>query len=124
VRALADAGVTDRATATRLNRLARGHPLALQLAAGATRPGGSVGASGDDAIATVVDELAELYVAGLDARTRRGLDAACTVRRLTLSLLEAMLPGEPASEVFEAVRRLPFVEVGHEASPSTTPCAR
>ena len=114
VRALADAGVTDRATATRLNRLARGHPLALQLAAGATRPGGSVGASGDDAIATVVDELAELYVAGLDARTRRGLDAACTVRRLTLSLLEAMLPGEPASEVFEAVRRLPFVEVGHE----------
>jgi hypothetical protein len=113
-RALADAGVADSATAARLNRLARGHPLALQLAAGATTGAGSLRGSAGGATDAVVDELAELYLEGLDARTRRGLDAACTVRRLTLSLLESMLPSEPASEVFEAVRRLPFVDVGHE----------
>ena len=111
VRALADAGVVDPTTAAEVNRLARGHPLALQLAAGAAKGRGALGMGAGGALGPVVDELAELYIGALAAQTRRGLDAACVVRRLTLSLLEAMLPDEPASEVFEALRRLPFVDV-------------
>jgi hypothetical protein len=99
--------------AQRIARIARGHPLSLQLAAGAVaeRPGLPVE---DAALGPIVDELAGHYVAGLDPATRRALDAASVVRRTTLTLLEAMLPEEDAGELFERLRGLPFVELTSE----------
>jgi DNA-binding response OmpR family regulator len=106
------AGV-DGAVAERVARVARGHPLSLQLAAGALaeRPG----LPAEDAVlGPMVDELARLYVDGLDRTARRALDAASVVRRTTLTLLEAMLPDDDPTELFNALRALPFVELGSE----------
>jgi DNA-binding winged helix-turn-helix (wHTH) protein len=63
------------------------------------------------AAGTVGEELARLYLDGLDADTRRALNAAGLTRRTTLSLLAAMLPDEPATEAFARLRDLPFVEL-------------
>ena len=106
------AGV-DGAIAGRVARMARGHPLSLQLAAGALaeRPGVPVE---DAVLGPMVEELARLYVDGLDPMTRRALDAAAVVRRTTLTLLEAMLPDDDPAELFGALRALPFVELGAE----------
>jgi Transcriptional regulatory protein, C terminal len=106
------AGV-DEAIAQRVARVARGHPLSLQLAAGALieRPG----LPAEEAVlGPMVEELARLYIDGLDPMTRRALDAAAVVRRTTLTLLEAMLPDEDPTELFAALRALPFVELGAE----------
>jgi hypothetical protein len=106
------AGV-DGALAGRVARVARGHPLSLQLAAGALaeRPG----LPAEDAVlGPMVEELARLYIDGLDPMTRRALDAAAVVRRTTLTLLEAMLPEDDPAALFGALRALPFVELGAE----------
>jgi hypothetical protein len=104
------AGV-DGAVAGRVARVARGHPLSLQLAAGALaeRPG----LPPEDAVlGPMVEELARLYIDGLDPMTRRALDAAAVVRRTTLTLLQAMLPDDDPAELFGALRALAFVELG------------
>jgi DNA-binding response OmpR family regulator len=100
----------DVLTALRINAVAHGHPLSLQLAAWALRdrPGLAIE---EIAAGTVGEELARVYLDGLDAPTRRALNAAALTRRTTLSLLAAMLPDEPATEAFERLRELPFVEL-------------
>jgi AAA ATPase domain len=74
-----------------VNRIARGHPLALQLAARA-RPDRSAAPPEDGAIDAIVEQLGRVYLDQLDPPTRRALAAASVTRRTTLSLLEAMLP--------------------------------
>jgi DNA-binding response OmpR family regulator len=100
----------DETAARGVNSVAHGHPLSLQLAAGALRdrPGLAIE---QIAAGPVGEELARVYLDGLDAPTRRALDAAALTRRTTLSLLEAMLPDQPPLEAFERLRRLPFVEL-------------
>ena len=103
----------DAADARRVNRLARGHPLSLELAAAAVRDRPDVELD-DIALQAVLDELTGLYLDGLDSSTRAALDAASVVRRITLSLLEAMLPDHAPQDVFERLRALPFVQLGHD----------
>ena len=115
--AAADAGALLRreglsgADAARVTRFTHGHPLALRLAASArgARPDLTVP---DAAVATVVTELARVYLSGLDQPTRAVLDAACTLRRPTLSLLGALLPDVPPHDAYDLLRPLPFVEFG------------
>ena len=98
--------------ATRLNRIARGHPLALMLASAGVAEHPEL-ALEDAAMTRVVEELSRLYLEGVDdPLARRALEAACVVRRATEPVLAAML-GEP--DGVEAVRRLldlPFVDAG------------
>lgn len=103
----------DGADLERINRLARGHPLSLRLAAAAlaARPAHDPQAT---TVAAIVSELTELYLAGLDPTTRLALDAASVVRRPTLSLLAAMLPEAAPQDAFERLRRLPFVELSSD----------
>jgi hypothetical protein len=100
----------DGGTAERINRLCHGHALSLQLAAWALRDRPSAAL---EAIAAgaVGEQLARLYLDGLDAATRRAVDAAALTRRTTLSLLEAMLPDEDAAAAYGRLRALPFVEL-------------
>jgi hypothetical protein len=113
----ADAGALLRreglggADADRVTRFTHGHPLALRLAASArgARPDLTVP---DAAVATVVTELAQVYLSGLDQPTRAVVDAACTLRRPTLSLLGALLPDVPQRDAYGMLRPLPFVELG------------
>ena len=101
------------AVAGRVARVARGHPLSLQLAAGALAERPWLPAE-DAVLGPMVEELARLYIDGLDRMTRRALDAAAVVRRTTLTLLEAMLPDDDSAELFGALRALAFVELGAE----------
>jgi hypothetical protein len=103
----------DAADARRVNRLARGHPLSLELAAAAVRGRPDVELE-DIALQAVFDELTELYLDGLDGSTRAALDAASVVRRVTLPLLEAMLPDRAPQDAFARLRALPFVQLGHD----------
>jgi DNA-binding winged helix-turn-helix (wHTH) protein len=107
---LAGSGV-DADTAPRINAIAHGHPLSLQLAAWALRDRPGL-ALEEIAVGAVGEELARVYLDGLDAETRRALDAAALLRRTTLTLLEAMLPEGDAAGAFERLRKLPFVELG------------
>jgi hypothetical protein len=59
-----------------------------------------------------VTELAHVYLSGLGQPTRAVLDAACTLRRPTLSLLGALLPEVPPHDAYEMLGPLPFVEFG------------
>src|SRR4051794_29547751 len=101
---LARAGIADRARADAIDRVVRGHPLALQLAA-AAQPDGS-------AMTSALEALAGRYLDRLDSRTRRALEAACVVRRATIPLLAAMVPGQPPAEALAALQALPFAAVG------------
>jgi Transcriptional regulatory protein, C terminal len=101
----------DGPTARGINSVARGHPLSLQLAAGALRDRPGLPLE-EIAAGAVGGELARVYLDGLDRQTRRALDAAALTRRTTISLLEAMLPDTPATDAFERLRALPFVELG------------
>jgi Transcriptional regulatory protein, C terminal len=98
--------------AARLNRIARGHPLALMLASAGVAEHPEL-ALEDAAMTRVVEALSRLYFESVgDPLARRALEAACVVRRATAPLLSAML-GEPDGS--EAVRRLldlPFVDAG------------
>ena len=106
------AGVDDR-DADRIYRLARGHPLSLRLAASALteRPEVSLEVV---TVKAVVDGLTDIYLGGLDEKTRLALDAASVVRRPTLSLLAAMIPETAPQDAFDRLRMLPFVEIGDD----------
>lgn len=110
VLALAGVGHDD---ADRINRLARGHPLSLRLAASALteRPGVSLEAV---TVKAIVEGMTEIYLGVLDPKTRQALDAASVVRRTTLSLLAAMLPDSAPQDTFDRLRVLPFVELGDD----------
>ena len=109
VELLVHGGVAPDA-AKRINRITRGHPLALQLAsvAAAEYPGALPEGA---ALPRVVEALASLYLADIDdPLTRRAVEAAAVVRRATRPLLAAMLGADVADEAFDRLRRLPFVE--------------
>ena len=100
----------DVAVARRINRIVRGHPLALRLAAAAVaeRPDLSLE---EAATQPLIEELTRLYLTDVqDPVTREALDAASVVRRTTQSLLRAMLPGVAPQDAAEKLRALPFVE--------------
>jgi hypothetical protein len=102
----------DEQQAAWVNGFVRGHPLSLHLAASAVRE--RPDAAEDVVLPTVVQELAGLYLDGLCDATREALDAASALRRVTLSLLSALLPEAPPQAAFERLAALPFVELGRE----------
>jgi Transcriptional regulatory protein, C terminal len=98
--------------ATRLNRIARGHPLALMLASAGVAEHPELGLE-DAAMTRVVDELSRLYLEGVDdPLTRRALEAACVVRRATEPVLAAMLEEPDGADAVRRLLDLPFVDAG------------
>lgn len=105
---------TSEANAGVINRFALGHPLALKLASIVIME--TQGTTGlDCGFQRVFDQLIRLYLADVqDPITRQALDAASVVRRITVSLLQAMLPDLAPQDAFERLRALPFVENEHD----------
>ena len=111
---LRHAGVNE-AEAKRINAAARGHPLALHLAAMATleRPGLDLT---DVAISGVIARLAELTLAdNADPATRCAIEAAAILRRVTAPLLASIFPPPTASAadgqaLYARLRGLPIME--------------
>jgi hypothetical protein len=109
-------GGTSEAEAKLINRFALGHPLALKLASMvAMETHGTETALPALGFQRVFEELMRLYLADVhDPITRRALDAASVVRRITVSLLQAMLPDAAPQDAFERLQALPFVEHEHD----------
>ena len=106
---LRERGVADH-NIERVARFAKGHPLTLVLAAAAMK---EQPATDFEPIAAhrVIEELTGFFLDGIeDERERDALMASSVVRRVTLSLLEAMLPGRNSAEIWAQLVRLPFVE--------------
>jgi hypothetical protein len=98
-------------SARELNRIARGHPLALSLGMALHCAGGQVRGSA----ATrheVLDHMAALFQEDADSETKQVVQAACLVRTATAPLMAAMLPHTPADEALDRLRALPFVSAG------------
>lgn len=110
---LHDLGVREQ-LARRLNRVTRGHPLAIRLAAATAGDRPALGI--DDLTAHhVVDELSRMFLSDVpDPVTRRVVVAASLVRRVTQSLLRALLPDIPPEQSLERLAALPFVEPRHD----------
>lgn len=101
------------ADAPRLNRIARGHPLALTLAAAGVAEQPHLEFE-EAATGRVIDELTRLYLHDVDDRlTQHALEAASVVRRTTEPLLAAMLD-QDAGDAVERLLELPFVEAGRD----------
>jgi hypothetical protein len=63
----------------------------------------------------VIASLARMYLADVgDPLTRAALNAAASVRRVTRSLLRAMLPDAASDDAFERLQALPFVYSGSD----------
>ena len=95
--------------AARANGFARGHPLALELAAAALT------AEPDFEIElgpppTVIRQLLDAFVTGLPVETLEALEAASTSRRVTEPILRSLLQRPSVRDEFDALARLPFVE--------------
>lgn len=96
----------DPQQAAQAQRFAHGHPLALKLASGIlqARPGQLLERSD---LLGVVDTLVALYLADVvDAPLRHALQRLSVVRRITVSLLQALLPQADAAALFERLSAL------------------
>ena len=107
---LASSGVAAT-TARRLNRVARGHPLALTMAASLayTETARAVEEKG---LQQVIDELSRTYVDEVpDATAREALAASSVARCVTEPLLHALLPDVAPRDAMARLGALPFVEL-------------
>ncbi len=106
---LSRAGVPPE-QAKHLEGICHGHPLALTLAVALERSDGARALHADVGQRTI-EELSRLYLADItDPQTRRALEAASIVRRVTVPLLAAMLPDRSPQDAQERIRALPFVQ--------------
>jgi tRNA A-37 threonylcarbamoyl transferase component Bud32 len=100
--------------ATRINAIARGHPLALHLAA-STAQGPAGPDLQDSNLQTVVEQLAHIFLSDVeDPLIRQTLEAASVTRRVTKSLIGAMVPDADPEDVYVRLERLPFVEANRD----------
>ncbi|MGA3190637.1 MAG: winged helix-turn-helix domain-containing protein [Bryobacteraceae bacterium] len=89
--------------------ICHGHPLALTLAAAVRRTERIALTAG--MAQRVVEEFSRLFLTDItDPQTRRALEAASVVRRVTLPILSAMLPDASPQDAQERIRALPFVQ--------------
>jgi hypothetical protein len=100
----------ELATARKLNRLARGHPLGLTLGAGAIDA-----LELDRAEDRVISELTSVYLGNIaDAGVRSSLEAVSVVRRVTHSTLGALIPSKAPEDTFARLSELPFVDTARD----------
>jgi hypothetical protein len=102
-------GVNEK-NSQRINKFARGHPLTLKLAASAALERPSLDLQ-DMAEHKIIQELSRLFLVDVaDTATREALEAASVARRITQSLLGAMLPDTPTQEIYDKLNALAFVD--------------
>jgi hypothetical protein len=119
---LADADATallradgfDNYSATRINRIARGFPLALMLAASCYHFIDDIDFH-ETAELRVADQLAQKFLAETsDTTVREALECSSLVRVINVPLLQAMLPRIDAVRTFEQLRTLALVKTARD----------
>ncbi len=97
--------------ARELNRITRGHPLAISLGSALYFASGHV--RGKAAThQEVLEHMAALFLDDADKETTAVIEAACVVRTATAPLMAAMLPEASGDESLRRLRALPFVTAG------------
>lgn len=109
---LTSRGLTE-SQAERVNRFARGHPLALELAAAALRTQPDLDVSGGPP-PRVLQQLTQAFMVGLPSETTEAVEAASTVRRVTEPMLRALLEVPAVRPMFDGLQGLPFVDATAE----------
>lgn len=110
-KALLTAHGMEEDEAVSLARATHGHPLALKLAAAASRENHSRSWPQETVLQHAVDELSRMFLADVDDPvSRRVLEGAVVMRRATVSLLQALFPQLAPQDAYERLRRLPFVD--------------
>ena len=100
----------EQADISLIARCTYGHPLALKLAAAAVREASPEQWPTGAPLQRALDELTRIFLEDVgDEITRRVLEGAAVVRRVTLSLLQALFPDVPPQDAWERLRRLPIV---------------
>jgi hypothetical protein len=108
VELLSRAGVAGE-DAKYIAAICHGHPLALTLAASVRHTERIALTAG--MAQRVVEEFSRLFLNDVtDPQTRRALEAASVVRRVTLPILSALLPDASPQDAQERIRALPFVQ--------------
>ncbi|MGM0826505.1 MAG: winged helix-turn-helix domain-containing protein [Pseudomonadota bacterium] len=98
-----------------LTRAAHGHPLALKLAATASRENHARCWPQETVLQHAVDELSRMFLADVDDPvSRHVLQGAVVLRRVTVSLLQLLFPELAPQDAYERLRRLPFVDGVHD----------
>jgi hypothetical protein len=106
---LSRAGIAGEEDAKYLAGICHGHPLALTLAASVRHTERIALTAGMPQ--RVVEEFSRLFLNDVsDPQTRRALEAASVVRRVTVPILSAMLPNASPQDAQERIRALPFVQ--------------
>ncbi len=106
---LSRAGVPPEG-AKHLEGVCHGLPLAISLAA-SLQHRTAVSTLNTSVGQRIVEELSRLFLADIShVQTRRALEAASVVRRITVPLLGAMLPEISPQDAQERIRALPFVQ--------------
>lgn len=101
--------------AVSLIRAAHGHPLALKLAATASRENHPRSWPQETVLQHAVDALSRMFLADVeDLASRHVLQGAVVLRRVTVSLLQALFPELDPQDAYERLRRLPFVDGMHD----------
>ena len=99
--------------ARQINLIARGHPLALNMAASIVLS--DARRTVEEAGHQVIEALSRSYFEAVpDPITRRALEAGSVVRCVTEPLLHALLPDMPPRDAVERLAVLPFVEPGRD----------
>ena len=110
---LESAGVQEDDT-DRVNRFARGYPLALKLAAAAIAERPDLKLE-EVASQHVIPEVTRMFLADVtDALTRETLSAGSVIRRTNQALLQVMLPHAAPQDAYERLQALPFVETASD----------
>ncbi|KRT66015.1 MAG: hypothetical protein A2Z36_01680 [Chloroflexi bacterium RBG_19FT_COMBO_48_23] len=92
----------------RVNRFARGYPLALELAAAALRTQPDLEITGGPS-PKVLQQLTSAFLTGLHSEIREAIEAASTVRCVTEPVLRALLAVYDVREIFDKLQNLPFM---------------
>ncbi len=108
---LSRAGLATDA-ARQINRVVRGHPLALGMAASIARSDPEHNVH-DTGLQEVLDDLARTYLDAVPEPDTRTLLEACSVARcITEPLVRALVPDIAPRDAIDRLRALPFVERG------------
>jgi class 3 adenylate cyclase len=93
----------------RTKSFARGHPLALEMAAAAilSQPDLEITAGPPPKI---LQQLTQAFLAELQAETVEAIEATSVVRRVTEPLLRALLGQSNVRKVFDTLQALPFID--------------
>ena len=93
--------------ARQLNTVTRGHPLALRLGASVFRESFDLARAAD----RVIDTLTRAFLDTLtEENLRAAVETASIPRRITFSMLSALLPEHAPEDIFARLRDLPFVD--------------